>query len=383
MTETLAGDERYQIIKRVTLVGAIVNLLLAFAKVLIGIIGQSQALIADGIHSFSDLISDAVVLYTSKKGSQHADDDHPYGHERIETLGTVIVSILLFMAAAGITVDAADRIADLDSIKHPSWIALVAAIVSVLSKEALTQYTLAAAKSARSEILKANAWHHRSDAVSSVVVIIGIGGTMLGFEYLDAIAAIVVAMMIAKMSWDLGYGAIQELIDTGLDPDVTNRIHQLITSVDGVKALHMLRTRRMGANALVDVHILVDPTISVSEGHLIGDTVRESISREIDEINDITVHVDPEDDEINPRTKLPPLRQEIASKLKSAWQDIPEAKNVVDLTLHYLENRILAEVRLPLEAAQGSNDQVQALREKMLSAALKANVIDDLRVYFD
>ncbi len=175
--------------------------------------------------------------------------------------------------------------------------ALVAALVSIGAKEWLYWWTLGYARPVRSELLRANAWHHRSDAVSSVVVLVGIAGTMAGLPYLDAIAAVVVAIMIAKIAWDLGWGAINELVDTGLDDDRLAAIRDTIRTVGGVRDIRMLRTRRHGGQASADVHILVDPKVSVSEGHMISVLVEQRLKLEIDEITDVTVHIDPEDDE--------------------------------------------------------------------------------------
>lgn len=376
-----AEESRYRVARRVTLAGAVVNLLLAVLKVVLGWIGQSQALIADGIHSLSDLISDGVVLVASKHGSRDPDPEHPYGHGRIETLATVVVGLLLFMVTAGILYDASLRLLEPAKLLHPGWLALAAAVVSVLAKEALTQYTLAAAKRIRSSLLRANAWHHRSDAISSVVVIIGVGGSMAGLPYLDAVAAIFVALMIAKIAWDLSWGGVRDLIDTGLDPETIARIRQVIMSVDGVEAMHMLRSRRLGADAFVDVHILVDPLVSVSEGHLISEKVRARLVRELEDVADVTVHIDPEDDEVVIPSAGLPLRPRLLEALHHEWADIPEAGKVDRITLHYLDGKVHVEVLLPIRLAESKVDR-ERLTAALRAGASRLHYIGDVRICY-
>ncbi|GAB4352368.1 MAG: cation diffusion facilitator family transporter [Gammaproteobacteria bacterium] len=382
MNEIASEATRYQVARRVTLVGAVVNLVLAGMKVVLGVIGQSQALIADGVHSLSDLVSDGVVLVASKHGSREPDPEHPYGHGRIETLATVAVGMLLFAVTLGLLYDTATRLFEPDRLLHPGAVALIAAVFSVLSKEALTQYTLAAARRIRSSLLKANAWHHRSDAVSSVVVIIGIGGSMAGLPYLDAVAAIVVAMMIAKIAWDLSWGGIRELIDTGLDDETVERIRQVIMSVEGVSALHMLRSRRMGAEALVDVHIILeDPFVSVSEGHQISETVRVRLVQELEDVEDVTVHIDPEDDERHAPCAHLPLRGEILNQLQEQWRSVPEMEAVRRITLHYLDGKVHVDLLLPETVACNERDR-KRLAEAIRAPMEQIDYIGEVQVQF-
>jgi hypothetical protein len=221
--------------------------------------------------------------------------------------------------------------------------------VSIGSKDVLYHYTMRVAKKVRSNMLRANAWHHRTDAISSIIVFIGIAGTMLGMNYLDAVAAVGVALLIGKIGWDLCAQSIRELVDTALDPDRVEKIEQTIQSVPGVTELHMLRTRQMGGNALVDVHIQVDPKLSVSEGHYISEKVRARLIRQVDEVTDVMVHIDPENDEkIRMGEHLPP-REVVLKRLQKAWAHIPESKLIDRTTLHYLDGRIQVELLLPLE----------------------------------
>ena len=260
-------DPRYIEVRRVTLVGSVVDLLLGVSKIVIGYAAYSQALIADGIHSLSDLATDIMVIFASKHASRGADEDHPYGHERIETVTTVILGVALLLVGIGIAYDAVNRLFDPETIIIPTMSAMVVAVLSIISKEIIYHYTMRSARRLRSNLLRANAWHSRTDAISSVIVVIGLLGAMAGLYYLDAVAAVAVAFMIAKIGWDLGYTSLRELIDTGLDAERIAEIENMIRDVDGVKTLHMLRTRMMGSEALVDVHIQVEPKLSVSEGH--------------------------------------------------------------------------------------------------------------------
>jgi len=345
----LGASDRYQETKKVTLVGAVVNLLLSIIKILFGYIAQSQSLIADGIHSLSDLISDGMVLVAARHSHREADEEHPYGHGRFETVVTVALGLFLIVVAGGIAIDAVRRIIEPDFLMHPGTMALIVAAISIGANEFLYHYTIHVGNKYKSNMLRANAWHHRSDAISSVIVLIGVGGTMMGFQFLDAIAAIGVAAMIVKIGWDISAQSVRELVDTALEPETLDAINDSIMNVDGVRQLHSLRTRRMGSDGLVDVHVLVDPKLSVSEGHFIGEKVREKLIRQIDDVSDVTVHVDAEDDEVEAVNEGLPERQEIVKELESCWSDIPEAKFIDDIVLHYLDGKIHVELTLPLE----------------------------------
>jgi cation diffusion facilitator family transporter len=318
--------------------------------------GQSQALLADGIHSLSDLASDAMVLLAVKHAGEDADEDHPYGHARYETLATVALGVLLIAVAGGIAYDAILRLGHPDEIAVPALFTLIIAAISIMSNEGLYHATRAVAQKIRSPLLEANAWHHRSDAVSSIVVLIGIGATYIGFPVLDSIAAILVALMIAKIGLDLSRQSIQELVDTALEPELVEHIKQTILDIDDVRQLHMLRTRRMGHNALVDVHIQVPPKLSVSEGHHITESVETSLKGKFKEINDVTVHIDPEDDETSASCKHLPLRSELLLTLSNEWAKHDVLKNIDDVTLHYLDGLVHVDACLPLHYLQALKD---------------------------
>lgn len=362
-------DARYKESRKVTIIGSVVDLLLGVSKIIVGYIGGSQALIADGVHSLSDLATDGVVLLAMKHGSREADEEHPYGHGRIETLATIALGVALIGVAAGIAWDAALRLLHPELLMHPGWLALIVATISIVAKEAIYHYTMHVANKWKSKLLRANAWHSRSDAISSVVVAVGVLGSMGGLEYLDAVAAIGVALMVAKIGIELSWHSAQELIDTAMEPEQVEQIRQSIESVDGVQALHMLRTRRMGENGLVDVHILVSPRISVSEGHRISDTVRAQIMRDVDAVTDVMVHIDPEDDEkAAPSTGLP-LRHEVLARLQKHWAGIEAAQHIEETVLHYLDGKIHVEVLLPL-ARMGDVAAAQAAAHELSQRAM-------------
>ncbi len=374
-TQQPTPGSRYDATFRVTAVGALVNLVLAVVKVVVGVFGQSQALIADGVHSLSDLATDVLVVVAAKHGSREADANHPYGHGRIETLATVALGVILILVGAGMLWDAVRRLFATQLLLHPGVLALVVAGLSIVAKEALYQYTMVVARRLRSNLLRANAWHHRSDAVSSIVVMIGVAGTMAGLPYLDAIAAGVVALMVAKIGWDLAWHSVHELIDTGLETEQVERIRRAIVSVDGIRDMHMLRTRRVGGDALIDVHVIVDPWISVSEGHLVGETVRAKLIREFDEVSDVMVHVDPEDDLRAATCVGLPLRDTLLQRLRNEWRHIPAAGYIDQVILHYLSGRVDVELQLPRSVLGGSLERADELAEEFAHVAQRVDVV--------
>lgn len=379
----MSQKERYLAIRNVTLVGVVGNILLTIVKLVFGIVGHSQALIADGLHSLSDLISDGVVLVAAKYSTLDADSNHPYGHARFETVATVAIGGLLVIIAIVMLIEAGRRLFDPTLLLQPTTISLVIAGLSIVIKEALYQYTTYIAKHVRSQMLRANAWHHRSDAISSVIVFFGIIGSMAGVSWLDAVAAIGVSLMIAHIGFQLGASGVSELVDTGLNSQQISHITEIIASVDGVKMLHELRTRRMGANALVDVHILVNPRLSVSEGHHIGEQVRIRLIEEMDEIADVLVHIDPENDEKEKLNLELPLRDEIIARLRQRrrWQSLEAVDAIEQITLHYLKGRLTVDIYLSLSVVQEIKE-AQILSQHFAQLAKDDPIIHTINVYY-
>lgn len=369
--------ERSQASQRVTVVGAVINLLLSVLKLVVGWMANSAALMADGIHSLSDLASDALVWLAARHAGEAPDEEHPYGHGRFETAATLGLGILLGIVALGIVWDAVERAA---SGEHavPGMLAIYAALVSIVAKEALYWYTIVVARRVNSEMLRANAWHHRSDAISSVVVLLGIVGAMAGWAYLDSLAAVIVGVMVAKIGWDLGWEAMQELVDAALDPEQVKLAQEAILSVDGVRSLHMLRTRRHGHRAAADVHVEVDPRVSVSEGHMISQVVEERLKQAVEAINDVTVHIDPENDEAAPPCRDLPLRNEALRRLEALWPDLPEPHEIL---LHYLSGKIDVDVEFALDRCAEAVE-VAKLQERLQRALDAEPEFGRVRVLF-
>ncbi|MDJ0955860.1 MAG: cation diffusion facilitator family transporter [Arenicellales bacterium] len=362
----ISKSQRYKETKRATLVGAVVDLSLGVTKIVVGKLAYSQSLIADGVHSLSDLATDALVVWAAKEAHREPDADHPYGHQRIETVATISLGLLLAVVAVAIGFNAISGVIEQVPLHTPTFWALVVAALSVLSKEAIYQYTMRVADRIQSDLLRSNAWHSRSDALSSIVVIIGVGGSMLGLVYLDAIAAVIVAVMIVYVALKMIWQGVTELIDTGIDADQLSAIRDTALQTEGVTDIHDLRTRRMGSDIYLDGHVLVEPRLSVSEGHRIGDAVYNDLKKNFENLADVTIHIDAEDDEKYQQSSHLPLRSELTSRLKKYWQDIPESKNISRIVLHYLSGQLQIEVWIPMDQLETLDDGdriKRALRE--------------------
>ncbi|WP_211946175.1 cation diffusion facilitator family transporter [Cupriavidus yeoncheonensis] len=256
--------------RRSTLVSVAVNLALSLAQAVAGLWAGSQALLADALHSLSDLVSDFVVLLAGHHGRKDPDSDHHYGHQRYETAAALVLGCLLLAVGLGMLWSAVGKIQHPQGSQAVKPIALWVAVVALLSKELLFRYMLAVAKRVRSGMLVANAWHARSDAASSLVVALGIGGNLLGYHVLDPVAAIVVGLMVARMGAKFGWDALNDLMDRAADAETVEAIRQTILETPGVQGVHDLRTRKMGDQVLVDVHLEIDADLTVAEGHAIA-----------------------------------------------------------------------------------------------------------------
>lgn len=365
--------DRYWQAKKVTLIGAFINALLGIIKLIGGFLYHSHALIADGIHSISDLITDVMVVFASKYGSISADDSHPYGHQRIETAATLLLSLLLILAGCGIAWDSLD---ELLKSEHtiPNWLSIPIVCFSIIANEALFHYTHHVGKRISSQLITANAWHHRSDAASSIVVLIGLIGSLEGLVYLDAIAAIIVSIMIIKMGWNYGWNSVKELVDTAVDAKLLSQIEQVIQSIDGVQRIHQLRSRFMGGDVLIDVHILVSPKISVSEGHYIAQHVHHTLVKQIDCVKDVIVHVDPEDDEIScPSLHLPSRAVLLEKLLNDIHSDFPQ---ILFWNIHYLNGKMSLDIFCSEDFSQW-----RKLHNRVISALKLQADIEEIRLF--
>lgn len=344
------NPEYYSEIRRLTLIGGVLDLFLGFVKVLVGYIGNSQALIADGIHSLSDLITDILVLVATKHSAQAADEGHPYGHDRIQTLVSLALAGSLGIIAIVIAWDAVIRIVSPESLLQPGFWPLAVAAISVVSKEGYFQYVVRHPSAATSRMLYANAWHSRSDALSSLAVIVGVGGVLAGFAWADAFAAIVVAGLLLVVAYRIGREGAEELIDSAASPVLNANMRKTILSIEGVRDSHELRTRRMADKVLADVHIRVDPLISVSEGHRIGDEVMDALKTRFPEVGDVVVHIDPEDDIVGDVYSKLPMRSVIVAEINTNLHKLQnnfdarfslQPKNIV---VHYLDDGCQIEI---------------------------------------
>jgi len=366
--------------RRVTLVGAGTNLALALAQLVGGWLSQSQALVADGAHTLSDLASDILVLFAARKANAAADLRHPYGHGRIETLATVGVGMVLMAVALGIALDAGRRLLSPEDLLTPTPLALLLAAAAIVSKETLYHYTMRHARQLRSSLLKANAWHHRSDVVSSIVVLIGVGATLAGWPFMDAAAAVLVALLIGRMGAQMIWDSAHELIDTGVEPEEQARMLQAARAIDGVRGAHELRTRRMGGTLLADIHVLVAPRISVSEGHRISESVCRALREVHEDLNDILVHIDPEDDQMRAPSSHLPGRVRVLEQLQPLLVSAGLEPAEVETVLHYLDGRIELELRVPLEALP-ELDQA-ALARRLAEACREIDSVGRVTILF-
>ena len=365
---------------KVILIGAVANLMLATLKIAGGILGHSTAMIADGIHSFSDLLTDGVVLFTYKIGQLPADENHPYGHGRAETIGATLVGAVIIVAGLGLAYQAWGIIAT-DAFRTPGWPAAGAAVVSIVVNEILFRYTRSAGEQTRSPSLVANAWHHRSDAISSIAALIGIGGAMAGYPIMDPIAAIVVAVMILKVGYNIAFSGLSDLMDTALSEKETRRIQAMINDLPGVIQIHNLRTRRIGGEVLMDVHILVDKESSVTEGHYTAETVRRKLIREIDGIQDVLVHVDTDDD-----TTFESIywanRNYLEKQVDSIIAATEGIRERTHLRMHYHSGKTTLEVFIKIREPFGSEDARLAVQH-LKTHLQNIEHVDAVRVFID
>lgn len=286
--------EKRRIVQKVTLWGLFGNLGLSGIKFLFGILGQSQALVADAVHSLSDSTTDIAVIVGARFWTQPADEDHPHGHGRIETMVTFFIGAVL--AVVGILIAyKAIRTIDSPHQKGPGWLVFAAACISIISKELLYQWTIKIGKRVKSSAMIANAWHHRSDSFSSIPVAIAVLGSKIepSWTFLDHVGAIVVAVLIIQASWKIFWPAVKQLSDIGAAKTDLERLMELVRQTDGVKDIHALRTRNIGAGLQVDLHIMVDPNLSVYKGHIIAGKVKKQLLDEGPDVVDVLIHIEP------------------------------------------------------------------------------------------
>lgn len=290
--EAVDPELRQRVAHRSTMVSVVVNIVLTVLQLGAGIWAHSQALVADAIHSLSDLLSDFLVLLVNRHSHKAADDDHHYGHQRYETAASLVLGLLLSVVAVGMLWGAIDRLTHTEDIPKVQALALYVAVGTLLAKEALFRYMLAGAEKVRSSMLVANAWHARSDAASSLVVALGILGNLLGYPLLDPVAALIVGLMVMRMGLSFAWDALNDLMDRAASQDQIERIRDTLLQTPGVRGVHELRTRKMGDLILVDAHLEVDGRLSVREGHEIALQARQRVMTTLPVLN-VQTHLDP------------------------------------------------------------------------------------------
>jgi len=291
ITELISANKQ-KATRKSTLVSVVVNILLASAQIFIGIFSNSNALVADGIHSLSDLFSDFIVLLANQYSNKDADEDHHYGHQRYETAASLFIGLSLLIIGLLMIFNAGHKIIFPILAMQIQIQALWVAIIALIVKEILFRYMLAIATEVRSSMLVANAWHARSDAASSFLVAIGIAGALIGYPILDTIGALIVGLIIAKFGFESAWGSLHELMDCAASKEEIIKIHNLILATPNLKGCHNLRTRKTGDMIFVDVHIELDGEMTVRESHDIAAQMRLKIISELPVI-DVMIHIDP------------------------------------------------------------------------------------------
>ncbi len=353
-------QQEQNIAKKVTLVGAFWDAVLGLAKIVAGYFSQSQALVADGIHSLSDLVTDVFVYFASANARQGPDENHPYGHLRFETLTTVFLGIVLIIVALGIGYDAVISSAlffeqTSETVAQFTWYGLAALLLTIAVKEAIFHYTKKAGERISSKMLIANAWHSRSDALSSVAVLIGLIGVYFGYAWADVVASIIVALLIGKMAISMVWENLAELVDTAPDPKLIAQIKETANSLKHVMAPHDVRARSMAGKVYLDMHIHVPSHASVSEGHYLGDLVAYTIKKAHPQVADVMVHIDTDekiqtDSFINetssekpPQLQLP-ARHQILADLGFLLRQHTDYIDLQNTRLHYLNSTLNIEI---------------------------------------
>lgn len=284
-----------RVIRRLSVVGIGGNVFLSAFKLFAGVVGQSSAMVSDAVHSLSDVFATIIALMGVKLGKKEADEGHPYGHERLECLAAVILGAILIATGIGIGKVGLERIVagDYASLPVPGVIALVAAIVSIVLKEAMFWYTRHYARVIRSSAFEADAWHHRSDALSSVGALIGVGGSMLGYPVLDPIASVIICLLIFKQGIEIIVDAVKKMLDTSCDESFEQEVRGLVERDARVESIDLLRTRQFGDKVYIDLEIALDGTMPLVDAHAIAEEVHDAIEHAFPEVKHVMIHVNP------------------------------------------------------------------------------------------
>ena len=364
---------------RVTLVGMWIDIVLGVGKITGGIFTQSFALVTDGIHSLTDAATDIFVIIVTRVSHAEPDAEHPYGHGRFETMGTIAMGMIFFATAGILLYDAVNRLLALEDLPTPAIYGIGLALLSVAAKEWIFHYTMRVAKRLNSSLLKANAWHSRSDAISSIAVLIGLLAVQQGYIWMDTVAAMFVALIIAKIGWELCADSLKELVDTAISRERQQRIEACILNTEGIRGITSLRSRQSGGKIILEVRLLVDPRITVSEGHQIGETVSLALRGNFSDIGDVIVHIDPlthieSDTQPNKNTALPE-RAAVLKLIRQQWQELLNDDDIENMDLHYFEHGIEVELTVAQEELPA-----RLIRE-LEQAVQKLGYIASVRIY--
>lgn len=361
----------------VTVVGMVLDIVLGVGKIVGGVFTSSFALITDGIHSLTDAFTDIFVLAVARVSHEGPDAEHPYGHGRFETLGTIAMGMVFFTTAGIILYDAWERLRSDEVVPVPALSGLILAGLSIAGKEWIYQYTMRVARRHNSSLLKANAWHSRSDAITSIAVFIGILAAQKGYVWMDTVAAMFVALIIAKIGYELCADSLRELVDTAVPPRRQEQLRDCIMAVEGIEGITSLRSRLSGGKIILEAHLLVNPRITVSEGHQLGAIVSRALVGRFSDISDVIVHIDseePPESGQDKREKLP-ARHEVLSTIRSAWRNLLKDEEIQRVSLHYLERGIEVELLVNLEQLPDS------LPDKLEQAIADLDYVIGLKIY--
>ncbi len=359
----------------VTLVGMLLDILLGVGKIVGGVVTNSFALITDGIHSLTDAGTDIFVIIVTRVSHAEPDDEHQYGHGRFETLGTIAMGIVFFITAAILLYDSFNRLRLDEPLPVPATAGIAIALLSIATKEWIFHYTMRVAKKLNSNLLKANAWHSRSDAISSIAVLIGIIGARQGYLWMDTVAGMFVALIIAKIGWELCSDSLTELVDTAVSKQRREQFESCILGIDGIRGITELRSRSSGGKIILEVRLLVNSYISVSEGHQLGELVNKSLISQFADISEVLIHIDPIHHGTNKDESQLPERTHVIASLKACWENLIDQHSIASIDLHYLGGAI--EVDLVLDV-----DELSTTTATELEAAIEAEPhVTKLRIF--
>lgn len=331
--------------KRTTIVSVIANGTLSIIKTTVGFMSGSTALIADGIHSIADLVSDVFAYIMLKVSHGAPDETHPYGHGKFETFGTLILSVSLLLTGVWIAYEAITKYIEQETTLTLGELGLAAALLSILTNEGLYRYCKKLGKLVKSPIIIANAWHHRTDSLSSIAALIGIAFTMAGFPIADSIAALIVTALLIKMSYKIGRQSFDELVDAAIEEDTQEALLIAVKDIPGVVGCHELRARKLGGRIFVDVHVDVPARISVSEGHALAESVEKTLLKAVEEVDDVVTHIDPVGIDQSP---LPDelQRPDVEHKIEQIIQKTDPSAQLYELIFHLMEDGYKAHICL-------------------------------------